>query len=207
MAFISISEIIDIIIMSAFVGYIFMDMFGRFKKHDEHEDYIKSYMKKKPSFFGLGAFDWEAFKFSILVTAPAIVLHELGHKFTALAFGLSAQFHAAYFWLFIGLVLKLINFGFIFFVPAYVNIIGNPAPLVSSAIAFAGPFVNCLLWLLSSLLLNTKIFGKINKRYVPYLFLTKRINMFLFIFNMLPLPMFDGFKVFDGIIKAISGIG
>ena len=40
------------------------------------------------------------------------------------------------------------------------------------------------------------------KKFNPALLLTSRINMFLFIFNMLPIPGFDGSKVFTGLIQA-----
>jgi Zn-dependent protease len=34
--------------------------------------------------------------------------------------------------------------------------------------------------------------------------LTRNINLFLFIFNMIPIPGFDGFTVFTGLWKIIG---
>ena len=191
MAIFTLSEVFDIFVMTLIVGYIFS---GTFRKPVEHDyDPLKHY---KHGFYGI---NWEDFKLSVLVTVPAIIFHELGHKFVALGFGLEAQFHAAWTFLALGLAMKLLNFGFIFVVPAYVSILGNPTNLQSSMVAFAGPAVNLILWLGSLAMLNLK---SIPKKYYGVLLLTSKINMFLFIFNMLPIPGFDGSKVFMGLIQA-----
>ena len=182
------SEIFDIVVMTAVVGYIFSDVF----KKPAREDY-------DPLTHFKAGFDIENFKFAIMVAAPAIILHELGHKFAALGFGLEAQFQAAYFFLGLALIMKMMNFGFIFLVPAYVSIVGNATPMESSLIAFAGPGVNLILWLFAALALKMRLFAK---KHNALLLLTSRINMFLFVFNMLPIPGFDGNKVFLGLIKA-----
>ena len=183
-------ELFDIVLMTLIVGYIFS---GTFRKPVEHDyDPISHYK------YGFHGINWEDFKLSVIVTVPAIIFHELGHKFVALGFGLEAQFHAAWTFLALGLAMKLLNFGFIFFVPAYVAILGNSTPLQSSLIAFAGPAVNLILWLGSLAMLKFKSFPK---KYNGVLLLTGKINMFLFIFNMLPIPGFDGSKVFMGLIK------
>ena len=185
--FITLQEIIDILVMTAVIGFIFKDVFPR-KPHAEY-DPLK-YYKKPPM--------WENFKFAIMVAAPAIIIHELFHKFTAMAFGLNATFHAAYAFLALGLVLKVLNFPFIFFVPAYVSIPLTSAGWQYSLIAFAGPFANLLMWLIPYFLLKL---GKIPKKYHLLALLTAKINMFLFIFNMLPIPGFDGSKVFAGLFN------
>lgn len=195
--FFSLQEIIDIAVMTVFVGFIFSDVFGRFNKRQDHEyDPMKAYSQVHKSR------RFENFKFAVMVTAPAIVFHEFGHKFMAMSFGLNATFHAAYTWLGIGLILKLLNFGFIFFVPAYVSYPALATPFQSMLIAGAGPFVNLVLWLGSSFLLKS---GNLNKKYAPILLITSRINMFLFIFNMIPIPPFDGFHFFSSLIKVIGG--
>ena len=178
-------EIIDIIIMSIVLGVIFSDIARIFRSP-------YSYSEK--------GFDWDGFKFAVMATAPAIILHEFGHKFVAMAFGLNAVFNAAYGWLGFGMLLKILNTGLIFFVPAYVSITGNASPLVYSGVAFVGPGVNLILWLGSGYILKKNL---VNKKYHSLLYLTKQINMLLFIFNMLPIPMFDGFKVYSGVLKTI----
>jgi len=180
-------EIFDIVIMTLVVGYIFSGMFKRPVREDY--DPLKHFK---------AGFDIEDLKFAVMVTAPAIIFHELGHKFVALSYGLEAQFQAAWFFLALALILKFMNFGFIFIVPAYVSIIGRATPLEFGLVAFAGPAVNLILWLLALFALKKNLFPK----YTALLSLTSRINMFLFIFNMLPIPGFDGSKVFTGLIQA-----
>jgi len=187
MAFLTIFEIIDIIVMSFAVGFIFSGIFKR--PAEEEYDPLK-----EPS----SRFNWKDLQFAILVSVPGIILHEFGHKLVAMSFGLSATFHAQYFWLAIGIGLKLANFPFIFFVPAAVSIYGQVSPLVHSLIAFAGPGVNLVLWLGALFLMKIKL---VKKKYYPIVYLTSRINMFLFIFNMIPIPPFDGYYVFGGVIQ------
>ncbi len=174
-------ELFDVVIMTLAVGYIFMDLFRR-----------------QPV-----GFDKNAFLFACLVTAPALIAHELAHKFVAVAFGLEATFHAAYFWLILGVVLKLLRFNLIFFVPAYVSISSaqgaQVAPLVSALVAFAGPLLNLVLFLGSWALLKRR---RLKRNTFMFLQVTKQINLFLFVFNMLPIPFFDGMKVYEGLYKA-----
>ncbi|MFC1752649.1 hypothetical protein ACFL96_04560 [Thermoproteota archaeon] len=192
MAFtLTLTELMDVVIMSVVVGYIFMDIFRKPRKIGKDYDPLKHLKEKTKSRF-------DDFKFAALVTAPAIILHELAHKLIAVSFGMQATFHAAYTWLAIGAVLKLLGTGIIFFVPAFVSITGVMTPLTHSAIAFAGPGMNLLIFV-GALLVEK--YGNLDKKYYPFLILTKRINLFLFIFNMIPLPMFDGFKVFQGLLQ------
>lgn len=188
MAFFSLQELIDLVIMIAAVGFVFRDAFVLSRKSEGY-DPIEAARRK---------FDFDGIKAAIIVTAPAIALHELAHKFVSLGFGIPATFHAFYFWLGIGVVLKLLSFPFIFFVPGYVEH-ALSTPFVNAAIAFSGPAVNLALWLGSALLLRTKIKSK----YRPLLHMTKGINMFLFIFNMIPIPPFDGSKVFGYVLSII----
>jgi Zn-dependent protease len=172
-------ELFDVLIMTLAVGYIFMDLFRR-----QH--------------FG---FDKKAFLFACLVTAPALIAHELAHKFVALSYGLDATFHAAYFWLALGIILKMLRFGFIFFVPAYVSIgNGAVAPSASALIAFAGPALNLVLFIASWAMLKQK---RMKRNTWIFWQVTKQINLFLFIFNMLPIPFFDGLKVYQGLYQTL----
>ncbi len=189
----TITELFDLAFMTVLLGVIFMNFFKGFSKPKAY-DPLTHYNR------GFN-FDWNSFKFSVIVVAPAIVLHELAHKFVAIGYGLQATFHAAYFWLFLGLVLSLMNFKFIFFIPGYVAITGAAGPLQYSLTAGAGPFMNLLLWIVAFTILKYKL---MNKKYYPILYLTKQINMFLFIFNMIPLSIFDGAKFFSGLFQYIS---
>jgi len=178
---ISLGELIDFIFMSFIVGYIFSDFFvqGKIRK----------------------VFDIRAILFAAAVTAPAIILHELSHKFAAMSFGLSATFHAAYPWLMVGVILKALSPGFIFFVPAYVLIHGTSTPLTQTVVSVAGPLMNLVLFLIAWAVLALKIIK--NSTGILFLKITRRINGFLFVFNMIPIPGFDGFQFFSGLYKLV----
>jgi len=191
--FITLMEIFDIILMTLAVGFVFMTAFKPLKKTG---DVLDRYLGKASSF------DWSSFWFAAMVTAPAIIIHELGHKFVALGFGLGAEVHAAYFWLALAIILRLVNFPFIFFVPAYTSIVGDATALQQVFIAFAGPCVNLILFITAYIVLKSDK----NMKTVTAQFwtLTKNINLFLFIFNMIPIPGFDGFTVFSGLWHMIG---
>ena len=193
MPLITIVEIIDLIAMTFFVGYIFS---GLIPVRRESYDPLTHYKKM---------FDFEALKFTIMATTPAIIVHELAHKFVALGFGLNAIFYAFYrssFSLFLGiiaLISKLTGMGFIFIVPGFVGISGNGTHLQFALAALAGPLLNLVLWIGAWLVLKSK---KHKKRHYLLLLLTQKINMYLFIFNMLPIPGFDGYGFLTELIKA-----
>jgi Zn-dependent protease len=187
--FISLMEIIDMLIMIGVLGFVFMNAFKIQKKHnDNHDDILDKYLKKSKFF------NWHDFWFAVMIVAPAIILHEIGHKAVALSFGLSAEFHAAYVWLAIAVILRLFNSPFIFFVPAFVAIAGLATPGENALIAFAGPGINLIIFLIAIIALKTQ---KLSSKSHQLWMLTKNINLFLFIFNMLPIPYFDGFKVWE----------
>jgi Zn-dependent protease len=193
MALISLLEVFDIVLMSIVVGVIFEGFLRNLLVRRTYQDY---YLINK-------SFDFQSFKLSALIVAPGIILHELAHKFIALSFGMNATFHAAYGWLTIGLLMKFLGFPFIFFVPAYVSITGSGSYLSYSLTALAGPMTNLLIFIISSLLVSKAPKRLKRKKYFfPVMILTARINLFLFIFNMLPIPGFDGFQFLYGLIKA-----
>ena len=164
------SEVISIIIVTLILGYIF-------------SGYIKIHMKDS----------FKNFKFAILVTAPAVILHELGHKFASIAFGVAAYFKIWTFGLVIGLILRIVHSPFLILAPGYVQITETIPSSQMALVAFAGPFVNIVLFILSSLILKKR---NLKRRTFVFLHLTKIINLWLFIFNMLPIPPLDGSKVF-----------
>lgn len=183
----SLSEIIDILLMSAVLGYVFM---GYFKV--QHSDPLVAYMQK---------FDYQSFLFAIAITAPAIILHEFGHKFLALAFGFTATFQAAYLWLGLAVILRAIGSSFIFLVPAYVSWAGDATALQVALVAFAGPAVNGLLALGSWMILKLGMLTKWERG----LRLTLKINLLLFGFNLIPIPGFDGFHFFRALFSIFFG--
>jgi len=183
MAIVTPQELIDLLVMTVAVGYIFSGILK-----------IPTKPTELPS-------RWKDFLVSTMIAAPAVVFHEAAHKVVATFLGLTATFHAAYKWLVLGIILKHLNFG-IFFIPGYVSIAGA-GPLPSAMSAFAGPFLNLLMALICMAVL--KYHKKLSHRVEIGLMLTKKLNLFLFVFNMLPIPPFDGSKVVFGLWQAFMG--
>ena len=184
MGFISLAEFINLIILTLVVGYVF-------------SGYIRD--PSRPAHKKLQLND---FLFALLVSAPGVVLHELGHKFVAMTFGLTAEFFVFWWGLGIAVFLKLISSPFILLAPGYVGISVISSPSQSFFVSFAGPAVNLLLFLIAAWLLNNV--GKLTRKQATFLYLTKKINLFLFVFNMIPLPPLDGSKVFLSLFKILS---
>lgn len=182
---ITFTEIIYFLILTVVIAYIFSDIFSIRPRT------VYDYMH--PSRFNL-----EGFKLAALVTAPAVILHELAHKFVAMGFGFDATFKLFPMGLAIGVVLKLIRSPLLLIAPGYVV----PAaelinfPIAYRLVAFTGPLVNLLLWLSATLILKIK--SDLNRKQLVVLHLTKKINMILFLFNMIPFGPFDGAKVLFG---------
>jgi Zn-dependent protease len=187
MMILTLRELFDAALMTVAVGYIFMGIF--------QQKILRQ------------GFDWNALWFACLVTAPALILHELAHKFVALAAGMQATFHAAYTWLGIGILLKLAHSPFLFFVPAYVSINCTGAhcslpPITHALIAVSGPALNLILWISSWAVLKHRHIR--SRKWFVFWFLTQKINMLLFILNMLPIPGFDGFTFYSGLWQALA---
>ncbi len=130
-------------------------------------------------------------KTSLIVVGSSIFLHELAHKLVALSFGYQASFGISLFWLSLALILKFANSPILFFVPAFVTIYApNPIWWKMALISIAGPLANLLLYLISSLLLL-----RTSNVYRFYIYQSMRkINFFLFVFNLIPFPGSDGFN-------------
>jgi Zn-dependent protease len=189
MAVIAPREVIDLIAMTLLLGYIFSGFIKR--PHVNWEDFLRRPL-----------FNWKDLQYSALIVAPAVVLHELGHKLVGIALGFTATFKAFYPGLLIGVAFKLANFPFIFFIPGFVEIPGGAGDPVSfSVVAFAGPAVNLILYVVATVLLRMDVhLGK----YKHAVILTQRVNLWLFILNMLPIPGLDGSKVLSGIRQAFA---
>lgn len=193
MVLITIGEIIDIIVMTVAIGYIF----SRFFRRAPQEGYDPlTYYKKNPII--------EDIKFGAMIAAPAVVLHELAHKFVAMGFGATATLHApSFFGIPYGMYLLVIllihlNFPILFFVGGYVSHSVLP-PLASSLVAFAGPLTNLILWLVGISLIK---YNLIDRKYYRTIGLMAKLNLFFFAFNMIPIPGFDGSGVLLGLMGA-----
>lgn len=133
-------------------------------------------------FIGLGI--------SLVTVGSGFVLHELSHKFTAQRYGYWAEFRM---WP-IGILLALITslVGFIFAAPGATYISGY---LISERengiISLAGPLTNVLVGIifLPFLLFGSGAFYELGR-------VGLSVNLFLALFNMLPILPLDGAKVF-----------
>jgi Zn-dependent protease len=175
-------EIFDIIAMTLIIGYIFKDVFK----------------PKRTTYDPLKQQNNNSFWFAATAVGISIILHEFGHKFVAMALGLQATFHAAYSFLGFGLLMKMLNFGFIFFVPAYVSH-NVTTPLNTALISIAGPATNLILYLICLIIIKKNL---VPQKHLSLIYTMKYINGFLFIVNMLPLPGIDGYHFFTS-IKAL----
>lgn len=182
---ISIQEMFDLVVMTCVVGYIFMDM-----------------LVDEPKLLFMHGFDWRHFRLACLISAPAVVFHELAHKLVAVGLGLKATFHAAYGWLLFGAAMRMLNTGLVFFVPGYVSIEAIQSPFEAALTAFAGPAVNGMLYLGARLAMAKIPHMKIQT--FRLLAMTRKLNGFLFLFNMIPVFGFDGEKVWWGVMSWLS---
>jgi len=124
---------------------------------------------------------------SAMTVGVAFIFHELAHKFVAQKYGLFAEFRANYTMLYLALIMSL--FGFIFVAPGAVMIRGQPGKSRYGRVAMAGPLMNIVLGI---------IFGMFYFIYGgQLLFYGFIINSFLALFNMLPIAMFDGKKIYN----------
>lgn len=189
---ITVQEMIDIVIMTFAIGFIFKDMFRRIPKPEHHNyDPLKQFHRS-----GF----WDDLKQSIMIAAPAIVLHEFAHKFVAMGYGAAATLHAPYSMYAIVILLKLINFPLIFFVGGYVSHTALP-PFQSAMVAIAGPLTNLTLYLLCTSAIK---FRWIHRKYHPMVFVAGKLNLFLFIFNMIPIRGFDGYHFFSSLMQVFA---
>src|SRR3989338_4841372 len=183
----SLQELIDLVVMTFAIGYIFSDFF----KKEPEGDYDPLTYYNKPAL-------WQSIKAGSIIAAPAVVLHELAHKFVAIGFGAQATVQAPYFWYAIVVVLKLMHFPLLFFVGGIVS--HTPLPALQSAmVSLSGPLTNLLIWLACLAIVHFRLS---KRKYFSYLVPIGRLKMVLFIFNILPLPGFDGFNFLTSLIRA-----
>ena len=129
MAFTSLREIFNLIVLIVAIAYIL-------------SGYIRN--PKKGLFRKRKLFDWDDFKFASIIAVPAILLHELAHKFVAIAFGVGATFELFPLGLVIGVILKIIHSPFLLLAPGYVVITGDLSQAHLGIVAFAVWALNLL---------------------------------------------------------------
>ncbi|MBI2578151.1 MAG: site-2 protease family protein [Candidatus Aenigmarchaeota archaeon] len=135
---------------------------------------------------------------AVFAVVVGFVLHELAHRYVARRYGAHAEFRAWREGLLLAIALALAtNGGFVFAAPGAVmiypraNLWGQPADLSRrrlGVIGISGPVVNMVLaaaFYAASLFYPSMIFS-----------FGARVNIWLALFNMIPLPPLDGSKVF-----------
>ena len=136
--------------------------------------------------FAVNALLW--FAVSVLIVTVCFLLHEFGHKFAAQKYGAWAEYRM--FPQGLGLCLLLSLFGFLFAAPGAVMISGYIDNKRNGIISIAGPAVNLTLGAIFIGLLFVTA-GQLH----TIIYLLAHFNVFLAVFNLIPIPPLDGSKV------------
>ena len=134
----------------------------------------------------------------ILIIGTAFILvlfsflaHEFGHKFVAQRYNTWSEFRAYPYGLIMALILSLV-FWFLFAAPGAVYIQGDLTKEMNGKISLAGPAVNFVISAVAIVILLTlDIRGTI----AFAIYLIAHLNVFLGLFNMVPVLPFDGSKI------------
>lgn len=138
---------------------------------------------------------WLGAGYSLLISALAVItgflFHELAHKFMAQRYGAWAEFRMYP----LGLILALIfSFaGFIFAAPGAVYIQGLISRSQNAKISLSGPTMNLIVGAVFILAWAVLPVGNILGLGLRIVGL---VNLFLAVFNLLPIPPMDGSKIF-----------
>ncbi len=143
------------------------------------------------------------FVISLLSISIAFIFHELTHRTIAKHYGCYARFQMWSFGLKLALLFAILTNGnFVFAAPGAVVIYpridlwGSTRPITkkeSAIISLGGPGMNILLAVISFALLHFATVTGIVQTILVY---SMRINLWLALFNMIPIPPLDGSKVF-----------
>ncbi len=129
------------------------------------------------------------------VAGISVILHELAHRMVAIALGYQAYYRVNLWGLLLGLILKFGGSPVILFVPGYVVIPYSTTPLDTALISIAGPLTNLILYIIS--------YYMSEKSYSDFWHSMKTLNLWLFVFNMLPIPPLDGYQFIHSLFSLI----
>jgi Zn-dependent protease len=141
--------------------------------------------------------DYSPIPWAIALTASAIILatsffaHEIAHKVTAQKRGLWAEFRLTMWGAVMTMIFMLMPTPFKLISPGAVMISGSAKLEEIGKISIAGPTTNIAL---STILLGAAF---IPNGYFPILLLGALLNGFMAFFNLIPLGILDGFKIFN----------
>lgn len=126
---------------------------------------------------------------SFVAVLSGFLLHELAHKFVAQKNGAWAEFRSFPMGLAVALFFSVL--GVLFAAPGAVYIQGMISKKQNGHISIAGPVTNLVLG--TGFILIAQLFG--NDLIGYGLYLVGSINLLLAVFNLLPVPPLDGYKV------------
>jgi len=135
----------------------------------------------------------QVFAVCVVVVVFSFLIHELGHKFVAQRYGAWSEFRAYPMGLLMAMVSALI--GFLFAAPGAVYVHGNITHVENGKISLAGPATNFIVaGIVIAVLLVVDIYS------MPFwigftMFQLAYLNAFLGLFNLIPIPPFDGSKI------------
>ncbi|MDD1769562.1 MAG: site-2 protease family protein [Methanomassiliicoccales archaeon] len=133
---------------------------------------------------------WFAFVISLVAVSTGFLLHELMHKFVAQRYGAWAEFRVFPLGLMLAVVFSL--FGFVFAAPGAVYIQGRLTPKQNGLVSIAGPGINLVIG--GTTLFASYLFP-VGSIAWGVLSIVASVNIFLALFNLLPIPPLDGSKV------------
>jgi len=133
---------------------------------------------------------WFAFAISLVAVSTGFLLHELMHKFVAQRYGAWAEFRVFPLGLMMAILFSF--FGFVFAAPGAVYIQGRLTPKQGGLISIAGPGTNLVI---GGVTLFASLLFPVSSVIAGVLWIVAGVNIFLALFNMLPIPPLDGSKV------------
>ena len=122
---------------------------------------------------------------SIIAVGTGFAFHEMAHKYTAQRYGLAAEFRRWDFGLMIAIFSSFL--GFLFAAPGAVYTFGYADEKTMVKTSVSGPATNFIIALIS---IGLSFFISSN-----FLHFLAYFNLFLALFNLLPVPPMDGSKV------------
>lgn len=135
---------------------------------------------------------------SFLAVITAFALHEIAHKVTANHFGYVAAFSYSRQGLILAAVVSIL-FGFLWAAPGAVFIYGHPSKRENGIISIAGPATNLVIGIaFTSFFFAFAVIGVVFEAsfaIASAFGLVASVNVFIGLFNMLPLMPFDGAKI------------
>lgn len=129
------------------------------------------------------------FPIALISVATGFLLHEIMHKVTAQKYGCWAEYRMFPLGLMLALVVSLI--GFVFAAPGAVMIAGAVDKEQNGKISLAGPLTNIIIAMFFLPLKFIFLSGYI----ADAVFMVYLVNVFLAVFNLLPIYPLDGSKI------------